>query len=115
MAGGRDIHLAEHQFTLAEAAMISGVPEKTIRNWLARGSLPIGLKHRLGRWLFSTLDIIRLRVMNDLTQNELVPMKPTDAAHLAAVVADRAMRATFRDPATGELDDLKRDRLSGGC
>lgn len=106
MDGDTPIKLDEYQFTLTEAATVSGVPEKSIHNWMKRDILPIGRKHRLGRWQFSMLDLIRLATMHDLTQ--LVPLKPTDAARIADLVAKRAWERTERNLATGELRDLER-------
>ena len=63
----------KRQFTLSEAALVSGTPKKNIQNWLARGKAEtrspesedkkeqIGEKlERVDRWLFSAYDIIRL-------------------------------------------------------
>jgi hypothetical protein len=105
-AGDTPIYFKEYQFTLAEAAAVSGVSEKNIRNWLARDVLKIGKKHFLGRWLFNFLDLVRLTVMNDLTQQ--VAMQPVEASQIAngVGITDLVYEMTRRD-ATGQLLDGK--------
>lgn len=56
----------EHQFTLREACYLSGVADDDLRNWLKRGILDMGKRHKLGRWLFSGIDVIQLRIINEL-------------------------------------------------
>jgi hypothetical protein len=100
--GDRPIRLAEHQFTLSDAAFLSGVPAKSIRNWIARDVLPLGHRHFLGRWLFSLLDILKLSVMHDLSVR--LSFNPRDAARLAEMAGAIAMDSTARD-ASGQLLD----------
>ncbi|MBF0391900.1 MAG: MerR family transcriptional regulator [Alphaproteobacteria bacterium] len=100
--GDTPIVFAEYQFTLAEAAALSGVAEKTIRNWLAREVLKIGKRHILGRWLFNVIDLVRLAVMNDLTQQ--IAMPPAEASQIANAqgITDIVGRMTMRDE-SGQL------------
>jgi DNA-binding transcriptional MerR regulator len=101
--GDTPIHLEEYQFTVADVAFLSGVPQKTIRNWLTREILKVGKKHFLGRWTFNFLDVVRLRTMYDLAVRLAVPL---DTAAIAAEhVAKLAMDTTKRDARTGKLLD----------
>jgi len=100
LTGDEPIHFEEYQFTLADVAFLSEVPQKTVRNWLARDVLKVGKKHFLGRWAFNVLDAIRLAVMRDLTTFATVPL--ADAARLAELAASEALKSTIRNP-TGQL------------
>ena len=105
--GDIPIHFDEYQFTLADASFLSGVPQKTIRNWLARDVLRVGKKHFLGRWTFSFLDAVRLAVMRDLTTIVTLPL--ADAARLADLVAEEVVKHARRD-ASGKLLNVKDGR-----
>jgi hypothetical protein len=103
LAGDEPISLLLRQFTLPEAAALSRVPQKSVRNWISRDVLRIGERHSfLARWMFSVLDVIRLRVMHDLCIN--LTFNPRDAARIADLVANLAMDETKRD-ASGRLID----------
>src|SRR4051812_37079304 len=104
--GDTPIRLDEYQFTLAEAAQVSGVAEKTVRNWIGRDVLKVGQKHFTGRLIFNFLDLVRLSVMNDLTTT--VPLLPADAVVIAEMVAERAVERAIRNPETGELVEFEK-------
>ena len=76
----------DYAFTVAEAAAVSQVSENDIRNWMRRGVVPVGTKSRLGRIMFSALDIVRLRVIGDL--NKLLSVDPSAADPVAKHVAE---------------------------
>jgi hypothetical protein len=90
----------EFQFTLSEAANVSGLSEKSLRNWVHREVVNVGGMHRTGRRLYSVLDIIELKVMAELTN--AVAMPPTNAASLARYARDRCLEMSLRDE-SGEL------------
>ena len=74
-------------FTLSETAEVAGVPERTLRSWLEREKIAVGVKNEtFGRWMFSVLDIVRLRVMHLLTSGG-VNLDPRFAAPIASQVA----------------------------
>lgn len=77
----------EYQFTVAEASSVSGVGEHDIRNWIRpeREVVALGNKNRIGRILFSALDIVQLRVIGDL--NKLLSAEPSKSALLARDIA----------------------------
>jgi hypothetical protein len=100
--GDTPIRLAEHQFTLADAAFLSGVSDMSIRNWMARDVLDIGRKHVLGRWLFSLLDILKLCIMHDLAVR--MAFNPRHVAGVAGVAVTIALDSATRDPSGGLLD-----------
>ena len=81
------LKLEEHRFSTSDAIRLSGVPEKSLRNWLAseRRVLQIGVRHFTGRILFSVLDIFQIAALHDLTRR--AGMAPSDAAGIASVVA----------------------------
>lgn len=87
-AGETPFDPTEHAFTVAEAAKVSQVSESDIRNWMRRGVVPVGKKNRLGRIMFSALDVIRLRVIGDL--NKLLTVDPSVADPIANHVAEHA-------------------------
>ncbi|CAN7495157.1 MerR family transcriptional regulator [Rhizobium sp. LjRoot254] len=76
-----------YRFTLSEAASVSTISEMTLRNWISRDVVKVGQKHRLGRWLFSGADIVRLRVMGDLIA--VASMPPAQANEVADLVVAR--------------------------
>lgn len=98
--GNTPINIHERQFTMAEAAFLTGNVEKNIRNWRAREVLEVGEKHFLGRLAFSYLDLVQLTVMRDLTA---LSFPIADAAAMAEAVAMRAVELGMRDPVTGRL------------
>jgi hypothetical protein len=98
--GAMPIHLAERQFTLGEAATLSRVPHRSIRNWMARDVIVLGERHFLGRWMFSVLDVLKLAVMHDLCVK--MTFSPSIAAKLAEAVAQVAWDSSKRD-ASGTL------------
>jgi hypothetical protein len=87
-SGDTPIRFDEYQFTVGDMAFLTGVPQKTIRNWLDRKILNIGTKHFLGRWVFNFLDAFRLRTMRDLGIRLAMPLDA--AAHAAECVANLA-------------------------
>lgn len=98
--GDAPINLLEFQFTVAEVARVAGVPSKTIRSWMERDLFIGGEKHFTGRWMFSGFDILRLIIMGTLATFSIDPSK---SKLIAALVMDRCLKATERDPVTGKL------------
>ncbi len=87
---------------MGDAAFLSGVPDKSIRNWMVRDVLRIGRKHFAGRWIFSVLDVLRLSVMHNLTVN--MSFNPKHAAEVAEIAATIATDSTARDTSGAFLD-----------
>lgn len=104
--GDVPIRLTEPQFSLPDAAFLSGVPHRSIRNWMARDVIEMGQRHFTGRWQFSMLDVVKLTVMHDLAVR--MGFNPKLAATVADAAADIVMKSSARD-ASGELLDLKAD------
>ena len=93
--GDRPFDPTERTFTVAEAARVSGVTEFDIRNWMRRDVVSVGSKNRLGRIMFSAVDIIYLRVMGDF--NRLVKADPSSVAVVAEEVATHCVAWLQRD------------------
>lgn len=85
-AGDRPFYPQEPNFTVAEAAKVSGVAEADIRNWMRRNAVQVGTKNRLGRIMFSALDVIKLRVIGDL--GRLIGTEPSASRSIADFVAN---------------------------
>jgi hypothetical protein len=74
-------------FSTAEAATMSGVAEKTLRTWMARGMVAPSGRTAEGRRRFNLLDGIRLSVAHNLIKQVKIPT--TGALNIARrVVAD---------------------------
>ncbi|TCP39798.1 MerR family transcriptional regulator [Rhodovulum marinum] len=73
--------LHERAFSSEELIQMTGVDKFTLRNWLKRGTPEIGAKHKLGRWVFSPADMMRISAMIDLVEE--IGMLPSTAAQLA--------------------------------
>lgn len=86
-----------HQFNIEEAARLSGAKPDRIRSWLLHEVVPdIGLKHpKLKAWLFSGLDIIRLRAMVDAAD---IQDNIATAAKVSEIVRDRFARLRETTP-----------------
>jgi Helix-turn-helix domain len=98
LSTSQPIRLADYLFTTAEACRMSGLPEKSLRNWLSRGVLP-QLGARFGdRLMFSLIDVLRFAALHDLTSRVLMP--PADAAG----VAELAVRQIVNNAADGIAD-----------
>jgi hypothetical protein len=89
------MRLDEAAYTTGQVAALSGVPEKSVRNWDARGVLPLGESHFTGRRLFTLTDALKLAVMADLTGR--VGVSPSDAAGAATLVARAVIAAAPPD------------------
>jgi hypothetical protein len=76
----------DHRFTFTEMVGDNPTDAMNVRNWMARGVISIGLKHKLGRWLFSVSDIIRLRVVRSLIG---FAIPPAEANKIADLVVER--------------------------
>lgn len=100
------MRLDDRCFTSAKAARLSGVSEKDLENWAARGTLEVGEKLPSGRWLFSFLDILALAVMHGLTRR--VPIGPRPAVQAAQAVAAYVAAQMPRDAAGSVLCDVTR-------
>ncbi|UWR22631.1 MerR family transcriptional regulator [Sulfitobacter sp. S190] len=74
----------ERSFSTDELVSFSGVDPFTFRNWLKRGVINVGQKHRVGRWLFSPADIIRVSTVVDLVND--IGVSPAAANTLADAV-----------------------------
>lgn len=81
----------EKNYTVADAATITGLPETTIRSWLQRKLSNVGHRTSSSRIRFSSRDLRVLRLMRELTEHGF---SPDVAAHQAATVVDRF--ATWR-------------------
>ena len=106
--GDLPIYLSESNISMADAARLARIEEKTIRNWIAREVLDIGQK--IGpRWTFNFLDVLQLKVAAYLVRS--VHMEPMMAAkiapHIGKFVADRAVQSTERNPITGRLTEIE--------
>lgn len=102
--GNFTIDLEESNISMADAARLARVEEKTIRNWIAREVLEIGQK--VGpRWTFNFYDVLNLKVASYLVR--CVRMEPVMAAkvapHIGLLVSQRAMQSSERNPVTGKL------------
>jgi len=94
--GDTPIDHMEPQFTLGEACGVSGVAEADLRNWLKRGVVDVGMKHRMGRWQFNFPDVAFLRAMNELMV--IAKMEPARAAAVAEFVRKRWYEMLTRNP-----------------
>lgn len=92
------VYLDDPAFTLTEVAAISGVAAPSVRNWIDRGTLALGGRSPTGRPVFSLADAVRLATMQALTIT--VPLKPSDAALAAELVAREVLHLAATD-ATG--------------
>ena len=68
-----DVRIDEYRFTVRDAEFLSGVAQKNIRNWIERGVLSIGQRHFTGRWTLNLLDVLQIRVMDDLAVRMALP------------------------------------------
>lgn len=93
--GNRPFDPTERTFTVAEASRVSGVTEFDLRNWMRRDVVSVGSKNRLGRIMFSAVDIIYLRVMGDLSR--LAGAEPSSVAVIAEDVATHCVAWLQRD------------------
>jgi hypothetical protein len=94
--GDKPIHLGHPQFTLAEAAWLARVPEKSIHNWLHRELIQLGQRSpgRGRPWLLSIRDVVRLTVLFDLcVRAQICPL--ADAARIAEFVLGAGERSTL--------------------
>ncbi|WP_372615334.1 hypothetical protein [Aquicoccus sp.] len=73
--------LHERALTSDEVIKATGVDKFAFRNWIKRGTLEIGHKHRLGRLAFSPADAMRVSAMVDLVSK--IGISPLAAAKLA--------------------------------
>ncbi|MDX3975800.1 MerR family transcriptional regulator [Shinella sp.] len=100
----------EYRFTFGEVVGESNVDATNLRNWMAREVVPVGQKHKLGRWLFSIADIVRFRTVRSLTM--LTDMPPLSANRLAEPV----VRRLFELVSPGENGDYPNlAKVSGGA
>ena len=106
--GDRPIDFSAPEFSLAEAARLATLEEKTVRNWIARGVMPVGKKIG-GRWGFTFLDVLAMRVASYLTNSLYI--EPSVAAKIAPEAAryvqQRAIQSSERNPATGNLREME--------
>lgn len=91
-----DVRVDEYRFTIRDAEFLSGVSQRNIRNWIERGVLSIGQRHFTGRWTLNLLDVLQVRVMEDLAVRMALP-----SAHLGNVVKFAA--DTMTDWRNGKL------------
>ena len=90
-SGDVPVNIEAHCFTLPDAVYLTGVPELSLRNWLARKTVGLGNKDRLtGRWLFSVLDALKFRVMYALSVRKGMDVGPRNSAIIADMAANAA-------------------------
>ena len=77
------IDMEGYSYTLPEAARISDVAERNLRNWIDRKVLVVGKRHFSGRWMFNLLDCLRINVCNDLITRSAI--EPKHAAKIASL------------------------------
>jgi hypothetical protein len=77
------IDLEGYSYTLPEAARVSDVAERNLRNWIDRKVLVVGKRHFSGRWMFNLLDCLRTNVCHDLITRSAI--EPKHAAKLASL------------------------------
>jgi hypothetical protein len=114
------VDFGAYEYSFEEACQISGVSPDTLRSWLKRETAPVGKKHpKLHCLFFSGVDIIRLRVMQDMA--ETCGLKPSVGQAVADAVIARFWEASLRNPLTGKLveDRVRQDSrivvsLAGG-
>lgn len=85
----------EPAFTVAEAARVSGNTELDIRNWMRRDVISVGAKNRLGRIMFTALDIVQLKVIGDM--NKLLGTDPSASLPIAKHVMEHCAAWLRRD------------------
>lgn len=71
----------DYRFTMPEVVGEDSVNQMNLRNWMSRDIMEVGQKHKLGRWLFSISDVIRVRVVSSLTR--LGGFPPAEANKIA--------------------------------
>jgi hypothetical protein len=98
--GDVPIDFRMYQLTVRDAAALSGVPERTVRNWEARVS-GIGIGYRTWRHLrFSLRDVIQLHVMFYLAIRLGIALE--HAVRIGSFAAEMVCE-TVLDPATGKI------------
>lgn len=75
-----------YEFTVADAALVSGVSQNDIRNWMRRDVVSVGKKSRIGRIMFCPSDIVALRVIGDL--NSLLSVDPSASKPVATYISN---------------------------
>lgn len=96
--GNTPIDMSEPQFTQKEASQISGLPNKTINNWIDRGYLQlstIGGRVIPGRRLYSIMDMIRMAVMCEC--NALASVPPSGLTEISNNIIHQVWTETERD------------------
>lgn len=99
--GDKPIDFKAYDFSAREAAALSLVPERTIRNWEYRriSGVQIGRRTFVGRLQFRLVDIVTLHVMHYLSS--CMGFSPENAAPIA-LAASELMCFAVEDPATGQ-------------
>lgn len=82
-------NLDEYRHSTAQAAALSRVPEKSLRNWMARGVVSVGRRHFLGRYEFSTLDVLRLAIVQVLQEHVAISLEESASVAEALIPAIR--------------------------
>jgi hypothetical protein len=103
--GDTPIDVHARAYSLAEIAVLSKVPEVSVRNWLVRVRLlNIGEKHWTGRWRFSLVDGLRLSVLQAIcVRIDLVELD--EAAKIAELVVEEALKF-LRQPPSGQRENF---------
>jgi hypothetical protein len=105
-SGDVPVDINERRFTLPDTAFLARVPDKSLRNWMARSIITIGDKHwPSGRWYFSVIDALRLKTMHSLCVRPGLDFGPTKAAIIAELVVNAA-RDNLAAPSDGYRHDL---------
>lgn len=98
-SGDRPIIPQSLEYTVADAAVLARVPEISIRNWMARGTLNVGMRTAGGRVLLTLMDILRLEVMHDLCVR--AAFKASEAAEIAEIVVEKVRKHGTGDASQG--------------
>lgn len=95
----------KRDFTSEEVISFTKIDPLTFRNWLKRGVVEIGEKHRLGRWLFSPIDMVKISAMVDLNQFGVTPAAAASLCNMVAELLERFVEDPISWRAGPEYDD----------
>jgi hypothetical protein len=81
------VSIDQPTFTRGEVISITGMSAKEFDNWVQRGIVDFG-QVRSGRWLFSIMGMIKLKIMRDAVT--MTALKPSMAKAIADFAEERA-------------------------
>jgi hypothetical protein len=87
--------LIEPLFIHGEACAVTGIDSKDLNNWVQREVIKLGTMHRSGRRLYSIIDLIKLRVIADLST--FLRVRPAYAESVVESVMPRAAEIAALD------------------